>query len=129
MRRGAALSTDHHLLVTIGSGGGGGCRPDLVNQTHCEEELGTSGTVLGQCGFRLKPPGEFFMGPGGGQVMLMLRAFILIYFSIINLCKRNVHVSEFTRDFNFLHPIFKMVKYSAKQHKTSDEEKKIFFFL
>ncbi len=59
VRRGAELSTDHHLVVSwIRWGGGGGAGQTRQTQTYCEGLLGTSSRVPCQRDLQLPPPAE-----------------------------------------------------------------------
>ncbi|KAI3367240.1 hypothetical protein L3Q82_008292 [Scortum barcoo] len=67
VKRGAELSTDHHLVVSwIRWHGGGGSWTDLADpNVLCEGLLGTSGRALCQGGLQLPPPEELLTDSEG----------------------------------------------------------------
>ncbi|KAI3351234.1 hypothetical protein L3Q82_005784 [Scortum barcoo] len=66
VKRGAELSTDHHLVVSWISLAEEEVGQTWQTQTYCEGLLGTSGRALCQGGLQLPPPEELLTDSEGG---------------------------------------------------------------
>ncbi|KAI3362683.1 hypothetical protein L3Q82_001750 [Scortum barcoo] len=66
VKRGAELSTDHHLVVSWTPLAEEEVGQTWQTQTYCEGLLGTSGRALCQGGLQLPPPEELLTDSEGG---------------------------------------------------------------
>ncbi|KAI3372529.1 hypothetical protein L3Q82_023014, partial [Scortum barcoo] len=66
VKRGAELSTDHHLVVKLDPLAEEEVGQTWQTQTYCEGLLGTSGRALCQGGLQLPPPEELLTDSEGG---------------------------------------------------------------